>query len=176
MNVAITAPPRTRTIRAFTARLGAAACLGVAVPLLAAGCSTAPAGATANSPAIGPTGAATPSKFPPFPVPATWSGYRNTGYRQIQKAVTGTKPRNLHIKAGPDLVFWLGCLGTGRAKLKSPSLGLDWGINCGTRVDPQSINFSPTTGITAGREVLVFVGATPGSRWEVRVDAPVPAA
>jgi hypothetical protein len=136
--------------------------------------SASPPPPTANSPAIGPTGAATPSNFPPFQVPATWSGYRNTAYRQIQKAVTGTKPRNLHIPAGPDMVFWLGCLGAGRAKLKSPSLGLAWSINCGTRLDPQSINFSPTTGISAGREVLVLVAATPGARWVVRVDEPVP--
>ena len=167
--MATPASPRTRTIRAL-----AAACLGAAVPLLAAGCSTAPAGATHDSPAIGPTGAATPSDFPPFQVPATWSGYRNIAYRQVQKAATGSKPRNLHVPAGPDLVFWLGCLGAGSAKLKSPSLGLDWSIPCGTRVDPQSINFSPTTAITAGRVVLVLVTATPGARWEVRVDAPVP--
>jgi hypothetical protein len=107
-------------------------------------------------------------------VPATWSGYRNTVYREIQKAVTGKKPRNLHITAGPDPVFWLACLGTGRAKLKSPSLGLDWSIPCGSRLDPQSINFSPTTGVAAGRKVLVLVTATSGARWEVRVDAPVP--
>jgi hypothetical protein len=172
MNVGRPGSPRTRPILAFAA----VACLGAGVPLLAAGCSAAPAGATNNSPAIGPTGPATPSRFPPFQVPATWSGYRNTVYRQIQKSVTGTKPRNLHITAGPDLVFWLACLGTGRAKLKSPSLGLNWSIKCGTRFDPQSINFSPTTGINTGRKVLVWVAATPGSRWEVRVDAPVPAA
>ncbi|TVZ03202.1 hypothetical protein EAS64_22465 [Trebonia kvetii] len=169
MNVATSASPRTRTNRAFSA-----VCLGLAVPLLAAGCSAAPAGATNDSPAIGPTRAASPTNFPTFQVPATWSGYRNTVYREIQKAVTGKKPRNLHITAGPDLVFWLACLGTGRARLKSPSLGLDWSIPCGTRLDPQSINFSPTTGIATGRKVLVLVTATPGARWEVRVDAPVP--
>ncbi len=151
-----------------------AACLLAAAPLLTAGCSAAPAGATANSPAVGPTGAATPSDFPPFQVPATWSGYNAAAYRQVQKAVTGKKPRNLHITAGPDLVFWLGCLGAGSATLKSPSLGLDWSIRCGTRTDPQSVNFSPTTGIAAGRKVLVLVTATPGARWEVRIDAPSP--
>ena len=169
MNVASPASPRTRTIRAL-----AAACLGAAVPLLAAGCSAAPAGATHDSPAVGPTGDARPSDFPPFQVPATWSGYRNVAYRQVQKAATGSKPRNLHVPAGPDLVFWLGCLGAGSARLKSPSLGLDWRVPCGTRFDPQSINVSPTTAITAGRMVLVLVTATPGARWEVRVDAPVP--
>ena len=172
MNVAIPASPRTRTVRAATASTGAA-CLLAAVPLLTAGCSAAPAGATANSPAVGQTGAATPSDFPPFQVPATWSGYHSTGYRQVQKAVTGKKPRNLHITVGRDLVFWLGCLGTGNATLKSPGLGLDWSIRCGTRPDPQSVNFSPTTGISAGRKVLVLVTATPGACWEVRVDAPV---
>lgn len=150
----------------------AAACLGAAAALLVAGCSAAPAGAATGSPAVGQTGAATPSDFPPFQVPATWSGYKNTAYRQIQKAATGKKPRNLHITAGPDLVFWLGCLGAGSATLKSKSLGLHWSIRCGTRFDPQSVNFSPTTAITAGRAVLVLVSATPGARWEVRVDAP----
>jgi hypothetical protein len=105
-------------------------------------------------------------------VPVTWTGDRNTAYREIQKAVSGRKPRNLHIAAGPELVFWLACLGTGRARISSPSLGLDWSIPCGTRLDPQSISFSPTTAITAGRKVLVRVSATPGARWEVRVDAP----
>lgn len=170
MTVATSAAPRSRTIRA----LAAAGCLGLAAPLLVAGCSAAPAGATDDSPAIGPTGVPSPSVFPTFQVPVTWTGYRNAAYRAIQKAVSGRKPRNLHIPAGPELVFWLGCLGTGTATLQSPSLGLDWSVPCGTRFEPQSITFSPTTAITDGRKVLVLVSATPGARWKVRVDAPVP--
>ena len=50
------------------------------------------------------------------------------------------------IAAGPDLVLWLGRLGTGSAKLTSAPLGLSWSVQCGSRVDPQSITFSPTTG------------------------------
>jgi hypothetical protein len=165
--VAITAAPRTRTMRAF-----AAACLGLTAPLLVAGCSTAPAGATSDSPVIGPAQAASPSVLPTIQMPATWTGYRATVYREILWSVSGKKPRSLHIPAGPDLVFWLACLGAGRAMLKSQALGLDWSIPCGPRLDPQSVNFSPTTAITAGRKVLVVVSATPGASWEVRVDAP----
>jgi hypothetical protein len=166
--VATPAPPRTRTIRA----LAAAGSLGLTAPLLLAGCAAAPAGAADDSPAIGPTSATSPSVFPSFQVPAKWTGYRGTVYREIQQPVSGKKPGRLHVAAGPDLVFWLACLGSGSATLKSPGLGLNWSVNCGTRLDPQSVNFSPTTAITAGRKVLVLVSATPGARWEVRVDAP----
>ena len=160
--------------RARTAAAAMAACLGGGSLLLTAGCAAAPAGAIGSSPAIGPTVGASPTNFPPFQVPATWSGYRSIAYEQVQKAVAGTKPRNFHITAGPDLVFWLGCLGTGEAKLKSAALGLSWEIQCSSRLDPQAISFSPTTQIADGTAVKVLVTVTKGAIWEVRIDAPRP--
>ena len=44
---------------------------------------------------FGPTrAAATPTNFAPFPEPTIWNGLDNAVYQVVDKAKTGTKPRN----------------------------------------------------------------------------------
>ena len=151
------------------------AALGLGGLALAAGCSVAPAGATANSPAIGPVRTGDAAKnFPPFPVPAVWNGQNDMPYQMVVKSKAGTAPRKFGFTARPSMVFWLNCIGTGSAHLASPAIGLAWGIPCGTGADPAGITFTPPPG-AQGKPVKVLVTASAGSRWEVRVDEPAPA-
>ena len=162
MNVPIHHPLRI-TLTAF---------LGLSGLALAAGCSVAPAGATANSPAIGPVRTGTAAKnFAPFPVPASWNGQDEVAYIIAVKAKTGTKPRKFGITAKPSLVFWLNCIGTGSAHLTSPAIKLKWGIPCGNGADPEGITFRPPHA-AQGKQVKVLVTASAGARWAVRIDAP----
>lgn len=160
-------PPSHRALGAGFALSGLA---------LAAGCSAAPAGATANSPAIGPvrTGAAA-RNFAPFPVPAQWNGEDDVLYAMAVKSTSGTTPRKFAVTVKPSMVFWLNCIGVGDARLTSPVIGLKWGIPCGNGADPQAITVAPPPA-AQGKPVKVLVTASAGARWEVRVDEPVPAA
>ena len=153
-------------------RITLTASLGLSGLALAAGCSVAPAGATANSPAIGPVRTGTAAKnFAPFPVPASWNGQDEVAYIIAVKAKTGTKPRKFGITAKPSLVFWLNCIGTGSAHLTSPAIKLKWGIPCGNGADPEGITFRPPHA-AQGKQVKVLVTASAGARWAVRIDAP----
>jgi hypothetical protein len=160
MNVLIHHPLRTSVT----------ACLALAGLALAAGCSVAPAGATASSPAIGPvrTGSAA-ANFAPFPVPATWNGKDDLPYQMVVKSKAGTAPRKFGFTVKPSLVFWLNCIGTGSARLASPAIGLAWGVPCGSGADPAGLTFSPPRS-AGGKAVKVLVTASAGSRWEIRVD------
>ena len=151
-------------------RVPMTAALGLCGLALAAGCSVAPAGATANSPAIGPVRTGNAAKnFPPFPVPASWSGQGNKAYRVVVKSKAGTAPRKFGFTARQSMVFWLNCIGTGSARLASPAIDLAWGVPCGNGADPAGITFTPPHAIQ-GKPVKVLVTASAGSRWEVRVD------
>jgi hypothetical protein len=148
------------------------ACLVLSGLVLAAGCSVAPAGATSNSPAIGPvrTGAAAKS-FAPFPVATRWDGQDNVNYGVQVDAKTGTNPHQFAVTVEPSMVFWLSCIGTGTARLTSPAIGLKWGVACGNGLDPQGLTFRPPSS-AQGKSVKVLVTAPAGARWEIRVDAP----
>jgi hypothetical protein len=152
------------------------ACLGLSGLALAAGCGAAPAGATADSAAIGPvrTGAGA-QNFAPFPVPASWNGEDDVVYHMVVKAKSGTVPRKFGITVKPSVVFWLNCIGTGTAQLTSPAISLKWGIPCGSGDDPAGITFRPARAIQ-GKSVKILVTAPAGSRWEIRIDEPAPAA
>ncbi|HEX7161188.1 MAG TPA: hypothetical protein VF223_08115 [Trebonia sp.] len=153
--------------------LGAA--LGLCGLALAAGCSVAPAGATANSPAIGPVRTGDAAKnFPPFPVPAVWNGQNDMPYQMVAKSKAGTAPRKFSFIVKQSMVFWLNCIGTGTARLASPAIGLAWGIPCGNGADPAGITFIPPHA-AQGKLAKLLVTASTGSRWEVRVDEPAPA-
>ena len=156
------------------ARASLAACLGVAGLVLVAGCGTAPPGAAGNSPAIGPLRAVAATNFAPFAVPTAWNGNNNTVYKTLLKAVTGLKPREFHITVGSDMVFWLSCLGKGTARVSNAEMGLNWSVACGTGDDPSAVDFSPT-GAVVGSKVKLLVTATPGARWEIRIDVPASA-
>jgi hypothetical protein len=151
-------------------------CLSLSGLALAAGCSVASAGATTNSPAIGQVRAGAGAKsFAPFPVPASWNGEYDTVYQMVVKAKTGTKPREFGITARSSVVFWLTCIGTGTAQLISPGIKLKWSVPCGSGDDPAGITFGPPRS-AQGKPVKVLVTASAGSRWEVRIDEPAPAA
>ncbi|MGH3245168.1 MAG: hypothetical protein ACRDOI_03015 [Trebonia sp.] len=150
--------------------------LGLSGLALAAGCGVAPAGATANSPAIGPVRTGNAAKnFPPFPVPTLWNGKGEVAYRTVVEAKTGTAPRRFGVTARLSMVFWLNCIGTGTAHLTSPAINLKWGVPCGNGADPAGLTFSPVPA-THGQPVKVLVTASAGARWEVRIDEPAPAA
>jgi hypothetical protein len=150
--------------------------LGISLSLsglaLAAGCSVAPAGATASSPAVGPVRTGDGAKnFASFPVPARWNGEGEVVYQTVVKAKSGTTPRKFGITATPSVVFWLNCIGTGTARLTSPGINLKWGISCGDGAGPAGLTFSPPHA-ARGKPVKVLVTSSAGSRWEVRIDEP----
>jgi hypothetical protein len=165
MNVQIRHPRRS----ALTVSLGLS---GLA---LAAGCSVAPAGATTDSPVVGPvrTGAA-PKNFAAFPVPASWDGQDMVVYVMVVKPKTGTKPREFGLTARSSMAFWLSCIGTGTAHLTSPAINLKWGVPCGNGDDPAGVTVRPPRA-AQGKLVKVLVTAPAGARWEVRIDEPAPA-
>src|SRR6185437_8953474 len=111
----------------------AAVCLTAGGLGLTAGCSAAPAGATSNSPVLGPvrTGAAA-EEFAQFPVPSKWPGEQGKDYTMVVKPKTGTVPRKFGFTATSSVVFWLNCTGPGPARLSSPAVNLNWGVPCGT--------------------------------------------
>jgi hypothetical protein len=141
---------------------------------LAAGCSVAPAGATTDSPAIGPvrTGAAA-KNFAAFPVAASWDGADMVVYHMVVKPKSDTKPREFGFTVRPSMVFWLNCIGTGTAHLISPVINLKWGVPCGNGDDPAGITVEPPRA-AQGKSVKVLVTASAGARWEVRIDEPAP--
>jgi len=154
-------------------RTSLAACAGLAALVLAAGCSAAPPGATEDSAAIGPVRPAGSTNFAPFPVPTRWNGYEAVVYVMVVKAKTGTTPRDFGFTDKQNMVFWLNCIGKGKVQLASPAIGLKWDIPCGNGDNPAGINFrSPSSAV--GHRAIARVTVTRGSRWEVRIDAPVP--
>jgi hypothetical protein len=152
----------------------AAAGLAVVAGAVLAGCSAAPPGAAGTSPAIGPvrTGAAA-AAFGPFPVPAVWNGKDYRSYEMVVKPKAGVKPHNVRFIARQDLVFWLNCIGAGSATLTSSDIRFHWSVPCGSGADPAAVNFSPRAA-AVGHAVNVLVTASPGARWEVRVDRAAP--
>ena len=157
-------------------RIPMTAALGLCGLALATGCSVAPAGATANSVAIGPVRTGDAAKnFAAFPVPATWNGQDNMPYRMVVKSKAGTAPRKFGFTARQSMVFWLNCIGAGSARLASPAIGLAWGVPCGNGADPVGITFTPPLA-AHGKPVKVLVTTSAGSRWEVRVDESATAA
>lgn len=162
MNVRIRHPLRTSLAAGF----------GASALALAAGCSAAPAGAIYNSPAVGVVRPEGSKNFPPFPVPDRWNGINATVFVMVVKAKTGTTARDFGFTDKPDMVFWLNCIGKGKAQLASPAIGLKWDIPCGNGDNPVGINFR-SPGKTVGRQAVVRVTSTRGSHWEVRIDAPL---
>jgi hypothetical protein len=136
---------------------------------LAAGCSVAPAGATVNSPAVGPVQHGSGKNFPPFPVPAIWNGKSGTIYKMVVKAKTGTTSREFGVTAKSSMVFWLNCIGKGKAQLASPAINLKWDVSCGNGNSPGGITFAPPHA-ALGKQIKVLVTVSRNSRWEVRID------
>jgi hypothetical protein len=163
MNVRIRRPFRTSLVFALTA----------AGLVLAAGCSAAPPGGV-NSPVVGParTGAQA-ANFPPFPQPTRWNGLNDNVYATVVKAKTGTSKHEFRLTARPGLVFWLSCIGTGKARLANGAIDLKWEIPCGNGSDPAAINVEPKASVV-GRTINVLVTVTKGARWEVRIDQQLP--
>jgi len=150
-------------------RIPLSAALGVSGLALAAGCSVAPAGATLNSPAIGPVRHGQENNFPPFPVPTTWNGKSGVMYKMVVKANTGFTSRNWDVTAKSSMVFWLNCIGRGKAQLASPAINLKWDVTCGNGNSPGGITFAPPQA-ALDKQVNVLVTVSKGSRWEVRID------
>lgn len=154
-----------------SAKIPLAVCVAVS-GLALAGCSAATAGAAGATPSASPagTGAQTPN-FAPFPIPPTWSGGTGSDYTMAFRTVTGTTPREFSVTATSSLVFWLGCIGTGSARIVSAPLKLNWSVPCvsGNSDGPTGITLIPPRA-AVGTAVQVKVTASPGSRWEFRVD------
>jgi hypothetical protein len=116
------------------------------------------------------------NKFDPFPEPKTWNLSVGPAYTAIfgplsgKTSGSGTKKKTFTITGQPDLVFWLGCLGTGTARLSSPDMTLDWTVPCGVNRTPGGINVNPTHA-PAGKKVTVVLTVTAGSSWSLRIDA-----
>jgi hypothetical protein len=136
---------------------------------LAAGCSVAPAGATVDSAAVGPVRHGDGKNFPPFPVPAVWNGKDGVMYKMVVKANTGTTSREWGFTAKSSMVFWLNCIGKGKAQLASPAIDLKWDVSCGNGNSPGGITFAPPHAVL-GKQVKVLVTVSRNSRWEVRID------
>ena len=160
--------------RLRNAKLPVAASLALSGALsgavLAAGCSAAPAGAAGGSPAVGPVrvGAAAVN-FPPFPVPAKWAGAGGVRYTMIVKAKTGATPRKFSFTPKSVLELWLGCIGTGTARVVSAPLDLSWAVPCGASADPVGLTYTPP-GSALDTKVKVLVTSPPGTRWLFRAD------
>jgi hypothetical protein len=165
MNVRIRRPFHTSLIFAVAA-------VGT-VLVLAAGCSAAPPGAV-NSPVVGParTGADA-TKFASFPQPTRWNGLNDKVYVTVVKPKTGTAKHEFRVTVRSEMVFWLSCLGAGKAQLSSAAIDLKWEIPCGNGDDPVAINVEPKADVI-GHVINVLVAATKGARWEVRVDRQLP--
>jgi hypothetical protein len=164
--------PGPRRRRASGAGLAVAA--AVAVTAAVAGCSVAPPGAAGTSPAIGPVRAGAAVKdFGAFPIPDVWNGKDFRFYENLVEAKVSKKPHNFRIIAHADLVFWLSCIGPGTAQFSSPALHFHWSVPCGNGADPAAVNFSPRA-TAVGHAVDAVVTASPGVRWEARIDVPAP--
>jgi hypothetical protein len=152
------------------AKIPVAVCVAV-WGLALTGCSAAPAGAAYDSLAIGPvrTGA-NAQNFPPFPVPAKWTGADGADYTMVIKAKTGTKKRKFSVVPTSSLVFWLGCIGKGTARIVSPKISLNWSVPCGSGTNPAGITFTPPSA-AVGTKVKVEVTSPPDTRWVFRADA-----
>ena len=116
-------------------------------------------------------------KFDPFPEPSRWNLTVGPTYSAILGPLSGggTKKKTFTITGAPDLVFWLGCLGTGTARLSSPDMTLDWIVQCGVDREPGGIIVNPTHA-PVGKKVTVHLTVPAGDRWSMRIDAPVLAA
>jgi hypothetical protein len=157
------------------AKVPVAACLArsflaLAGTVLAAGCSAAPAGAAGDSPPIGPVRTGTAAlNFPPFPMPAKWAGAGGARYTMIVKAKTSAVPRKFSFTPKASLELWLGCIGTGTARLVSPAMSLNWDVPCGSSADPTGLTFTPPSAVL-GTSVKVLVTSPEHTRWVFRVD------
>jgi hypothetical protein len=110
--------------------------------------------------------------FTGFPMPSAWAGGTySKHYQAILGPKYGTGPKSFTIRAAADMVFWVGCVGTGDAVLRSPALGLDWHLPCSDYGDPAGLEFDPKTAVPAGKKVSVKLVTTVGTdRWDFRVD------
>ena len=112
-------------------------------------------------------------QFDPFPEPKTWNLTVGPTYSAILGPLSGDGTKHAFTIAGhSSLVFWLGCLGTGNARLTSPDMTLDWTVECGVDREPAGIDVDPTHA-PVGRKVTVDLSIPAGARWSLRIDAPV---
>lgn len=152
------------------AKIPVAVCLALSGTALAAGCSAAPAGADHDSPPIGPVRTGTAAlNFPPFPMPAKWAGPGGARYTMIVKPKTSAVPRKFSFTPKASLELWLGCIGTGIARLVSPAMSLNWEVPCGSSPDPTGLTFTPPAS-ALDRSVKVLVTSPAQTRWVFRVD------
>jgi hypothetical protein len=162
---------RSRAAPAPAARTAAVAGLAVLAVLagLVAGCGTDTNIAADPSAHSGQAA----DQFDAFPEPATWNLTVGPTYTAILGPLSGTeRKKTFTITGRPNLVFWLGCLGTGTARLSSPDMTLDWRVQCGVNREPAAINVDPTHA-RPGKMVEVRLTVPAGDRWSFRVDAPV---
>jgi hypothetical protein len=138
------------------------------------GCLTAGCGSDTNI-AADPSAHSGQSvnQFDAFPEPKTWNLTVGPTYSAILGPLSGGGTKQTFTVTGQsDLVFWLGCLGSGTARLTSPDMTLDWTVECGVDRDPAGINVDPTHA-PVGKKVTVDLSIPAGARWSLRIDAPV---
>ena len=141
----------------------------VGLACLTAGCGTDTAVAADPSAHSGQAA----NQFDPFPEPKTWNLTVGPTYTAILGPLSGGGAKHAFTITGhSDLVFWLGCLGTGDARLTSPDMTLAWTVECGVNREPAGINVDPTH-VPVGKKVTVDLSVPAGARWSLRIDAPV---
>jgi hypothetical protein len=139
---------------------------------LTAGCGTD------TNPAADPAAPSSQAtnRFDPFPEPSTWNLSVGPTYSAILGPLSGGGTKKTFTVTGePELVFWLGCLGTGTARLSSPDMTLDWIVQCGVNREPGGIIVNPTHA-PVGKKITVDLTIPAGDQWSLRIDAPAPTA
>jgi hypothetical protein len=112
-------------------------------------------------------------QFDAFPEPKTWNGMVGPTYAAILGPLSGGQTKKTFTITGhSNLVFWVGCLGTGTARLSSPDMTLDWKVACGVNREPAGIDVDPTHA-PVGKKVTVRLTIPAGDTWSLRIDAPV---
>ena len=139
------------------------ACAGAAVLALIGGCTAS----RRVPPPVGPTG-----HFSAIPTPPISDG--TTEYAAILGPVTGSGSRVFTVSVRPSYTLWLGCLGPGGfARVKSPLLGLDTEMPCGSNGRVSGYQFEVARA-PAGQEASVRVTAPHAAKWKLRIDGAPP--
>jgi len=99
-----------------------------------------------------------------MPPPARW--YK-PDYTTILGPVTGAGSTIFTISPRPGIAAWLGCIGKGLVRLRSPVMTFAAGCGDG---DVFAGGLTQHTHVRPGQKVTVRVVAPATTRWELRVD------
>jgi hypothetical protein len=119
-----------------------------------------------------------PRSVPPSASPTSHSGQLPAGltsgktkYATILGPVTGSGSKAFTVPVRSADILWLGCLGKGGfAVVKSPALGLDTKVPCGSsgRVSGYQFNVAAAS---PGQKATVRLTAPQAATWQLLLDA-----